>query len=324
MNTYYEAKDSNFITYYPKIFDCIRTIFNITLHIYEKSFILHFEIFSNPGASDSIFYRTNDKKYMIKSVSETENSVFQIILNSYFIHLNINKNSLLPKFFGYYKLTAPNQFFLVVMNNLFPNNIKIHEKYDLKGSTSNRYASQKEKMKSSPTFKDLDFRNNYERGIFLDKKIYQSLLNIIKKDIKLLKAWNITDYSFLIGIHYVDDNDFIKQKKEQNDKHKSNENSPCYFSPKDGIPAKNFLGKRLLLFVGIIDILQEFNNFKVAEHFIKEKITTPGTTSVQPPDFYHDRFFNFIFKYVLFLNCYFYLPIFNINFNLEMYLLMRN
>ena len=47
------------------------------------------------------------------------------------------------------------------MNNLLPSKVRIHEKYDLKGSTYKRKASDHERSKSSPTYKDLDFLEKY-------------------------------------------------------------------------------------------------------------------------------------------------------------------
>ena len=46
---------------------------------------------------------------------------------------------------------------MVVIRNAFSSNIKIHKKYDLKGSTVDREASQKEREKDEPTYKDNDF-----------------------------------------------------------------------------------------------------------------------------------------------------------------------
>lgn len=64
------------------------------------------------------------------------------ILNSYLcIHQNLNQNprTLLPKFFGLYCYQCNSKNVrMVVMNNLLPSSIKLHEKYDLKGSTYKR------------------------------------------------------------------------------------------------------------------------------------------------------------------------------------------
>ena len=42
------------------------------------------------------------------------------------------------------------------MRTVFSNKYKIHTKYDIKGSTVDRAAKQKEKEKDSPTYKDND------------------------------------------------------------------------------------------------------------------------------------------------------------------------
>ena len=66
---------------------------------------------------------------------------------------------------------------IVVMNNLLPRDVEMNWKYDLKGSTLKRTASSKERAKSSPTFKDLDFRT----ADVITRSTYQTLLHKFKK-----------------------------------------------------------------------------------------------------------------------------------------------
>ena len=69
--------------------------------------------------------------------------------------------TLLPQYLGMYRLTVDNvESYLVVTRNIFSNHLKVHKKYDLKGSTVDREASQKEREKDHPTFKDNDFLND--------------------------------------------------------------------------------------------------------------------------------------------------------------------
>ena len=70
----------------------------------------------------------------------------------------------------------------VVMNNLLPSSVKMHEKYDLKGSTYKRKASKHERAKNSPTLKDLDFRDNNPEGILLEADTYSALIKTIERD----------------------------------------------------------------------------------------------------------------------------------------------
>ena len=73
--------------------------------------------------------------------------------------------TLLPQYLGMYRLTVDNdETYLVVMRNVFSNHLKIHTKYDLKGSTVDREASQKEreKRKNFFFFLDLQFDEIFE------------------------------------------------------------------------------------------------------------------------------------------------------------------
>jgi hypothetical protein len=80
----------------------------------------------------------------------------------------------------------------VVMNNLLPSSVRMHEKYDLKGSTYKRKASRKEKQKKSPTLKDLDFLENHPEGIMLEAETYAALINTISRDCRVRAHWNCT------------------------------------------------------------------------------------------------------------------------------------
>jgi hypothetical protein len=64
---------------------------------------------------------------------------------------------------------------VVVMNNLLPRRVKMHQKFDLKGSSFKRKASKKELEKGNPTFKDLDFLNMMPEGKILFEKIFLNL-----------------------------------------------------------------------------------------------------------------------------------------------------
>ena len=80
----------------------------------------------------------------------------------------------------------------------------MHHKFDLKGSTYKRKASRKERNKNHPTFKDLDFMEMYPEGILLQAELYHSLFDTIERDCRALESLKIMDYSFLMGIHNVD------------------------------------------------------------------------------------------------------------------------
>ncbi|PIO52809.1 1-phosphatidylinositol-4-phosphate 5-kinase, partial [Teladorsagia circumcincta] len=83
---------------------------------------------SNAGASGSIFYVSQDDQFIIKTVQHKEAEFLQKLLPGYYMSLGKNIR-------------------LLVMNNLLPQNVTMHEKYDLKGSTYKRLASKSERAK---------------------------------------------------------------------------------------------------------------------------------------------------------------------------------
>jgi 1-phosphatidylinositol-4-phosphate 5-kinase len=99
----------------------------------------------------------------------------------------------------------------------------MHQKYDLKGSTYKRKviypkefemsnsdlplklkASKSERLKKSPTYKDLDFMEHHPEGIYLEADTYSALVKTIQRDCRVLESFKIMDYSLLVGIHNLD------------------------------------------------------------------------------------------------------------------------
>lgn len=98
-------------------------------------------------------------------------------------NLNQNPRTLLPKFFGLYCVQSGGKNIrVVVMNNILPRVVRMHLKYDLKGSTYKRRASRKEREKAKPTFKDLDFMQDIPEGLMLDADTYSALVKTLQRD----------------------------------------------------------------------------------------------------------------------------------------------
>lgn len=98
-------------------------------------------------------------------------------------NLNQNPRTLLPKFYGLYCVQSGGKNIrVVVMNNVLPRVVKMHLKFDLKGSTYKRRASKKEKEKSLPTYKDLDFMQDMPEGLLLDSDTFGALVKTLQRD----------------------------------------------------------------------------------------------------------------------------------------------
>lgn len=98
-------------------------------------------------------------------------------------NLNQNPRTLLPKFYGLYCVQSGGKNIRVaVMNNILPRVVRMHFKYDLKGSTYKRRASKKEREKRCPTYKDLDFMQDAPEGLLLDADTFSALVKTLQRD----------------------------------------------------------------------------------------------------------------------------------------------
>ncbi|XP_077285279.1 phosphatidylinositol 4-phosphate 5-kinase 59B isoform X7 [Arctopsyche grandis] len=346
-----------FRTYAPIAFRYFRDLFGIQPDDFLMSMCSSpLRELSNPGASGSIFYLTDDDEFIIKTVQHKEGEFLQKLLPGYYMNLNQNPRTLLPKFFGLYCYQCNSKNVrLIAMNNLLPSVVKLHQKYDLKGSTYKRKANKSERNKKSPTYKDLDFMEHHPLGLFLEADTHSALVKTIQRDCRVLESFKIMDYSLLVGIHNLDKahkekaeerianaagearneeegttgerSALTRTRSEQKAKEDFNnqvrrtqsinrqrlvahstamesiqaESEPIDEDedvPPGGIPARNGKGERLLLFVGVIDILQSYRFRKKLEHTWKSMIHDGDTVSVHRPSFYAQRFQDFMAKKV--------------------------
>jgi len=310
--------DFTFRTYAPVAFRYFRDLFGIKADDFMISICNEpMRELSNPGASGSIFYLTRDDEFILKTVMFKEAEFLQKLLAGYYMNLQQNPHTLLPKFFGMfcYQCNQKN-IRLIVMNNLLPSCVKMHLKFDLKGSTYKRKANKHERSKKSPTFKDLDFDNVLPEGILLEPETYTALISTMRRDCRVLESFKIMDYSLLVGVHNLDlaareraeegadAADGLKNLQRQRLVAHSTamESIQATSDPVDiptelppgGIPARNHKGERLLIYLGLIDILQSYRFRKKLEHTFKAMIHDGDTVSVHRPGFYAERFMDFM------------------------------
>lgn len=223
-------KENYFISEFaPIIFNNIRRLFGITKESYVSSispqeFITEMMISSttiieqlvSTGKSGSMFYYTKDGKYIIKTITESEYLFLKKILPEYFIYIKDNKNTLLPKFYGCYKLIKKlhknkERIYFITMDNIFSTPNEIQLRYDLKGSThGRRVLSSNIKINKDDKYpfslKDLDFED-HTKYIYVGDDKKSKILEQVDKDTKFLSKMKIIDYSLLVGIHNSDISD---------------------------------------------------------------------------------------------------------------------
>ncbi|KAG5876136.1 hypothetical protein JTB14_029701 [Gonioctena quinquepunctata] len=125
--------------------------------------------------------------------------------------------TLLPQYLGMYRLTVDNvEHYIVVSRNVFSNHLSTHRKFDLKGSTVDREASEKEREKELPTLKDNDFVNE-QMKVSIGEEAKTKLMETLSADVDFLTKLHLMDYSLLLGIHEVERGEQELQRQRELD-----------------------------------------------------------------------------------------------------------
>ncbi|KAK9287452.1 hypothetical protein L1049_015873 [Liquidambar formosana] len=193
--------DFHWKDYCPMVFRNLREMFKLDAADYMMSICGDDGLteLSSPGKSGSLFYLSHDDRFVIKTLKRSELKVFLKMLPYYYNHVGEHENTLITKFFGLHRITlrGGRKVRFVVMGNMFCTELRIHRRYDLKGSSHGRY-TDKDKIGENTTLKDLDL--SYE--FYMDKSLRESLFKQISLDCKFLESQNIIDYSLLLGLHF--------------------------------------------------------------------------------------------------------------------------
>uniref|UniRef100_A0A8C6LRQ5 Phosphatidylinositol 5-phosphate 4-kinase type-2 alpha n=1 Tax=Nothobranchius furzeri TaxID=105023 RepID=A0A8C6LRQ5_NOTFU len=273
------------------------------------------------GRSGARFHTSYDKRYVIKTISSEDVAEMHNILKKYhqFI-VECHGNTLLPQFLGMYRLTVDgDETYMIVTRNVFSHRLSVYKKYDLKGSTVAREASDKEKAKELPTYKDNDFINDGQK-IHIDGENKKMFLEKLRKDVEFLAQLKLMDYSLLVGIHDVERAEQEEVESEDNEVEEEGESDgggigtppdspsntldsnkplcPGEFDPSIDVYAiKSNEGapRKEVYFMAIIDILQHYDAKKKAAHAAKTvKHGAGAEISTVNPEQYSKRFYDFI------------------------------
>lgn len=262
-----------------------------------------------PGKSGSLFFFSHDMRFILKTIPKSEAKLLRSILPSYVDHIANDENTLLPKFFGLHRVKPHRgrQVRFLVMNNIFQTRKTIHERYDLKGSTLGRAASEEEKKKDTVTLKDLDFRQRHVKiQIGPDKR--NALVDQLLRDVKFLAKLNIMDYSLLIGVHNIEKDDgYISDPPSPKLTHIPKHGTPhdlnheyfhSIFQENDGgmrAIDEGGVATGKIYYMGIIDILMMYSLRKQVEHAYKTlRYGKSEEISSVSPEEYATRFYEFV------------------------------
>eukprot|EP00118_Oscarella_pearsei_P016650 m.160912 g.160912 ORF g.160912 m.160912 type:complete len:729 (+) comp38791_c0_seq12:54-2240(+) len=155
------------------------------------------------GRSGSFFYFSLNSKYIVKTVTKTELYLLRSVLRWYVHHLEKNPDSLLTRVYGLHRVRLAREqavISLAVMGNIFPpsDEVKLNERYDLKGSSVDRKVIKNERLADfSVTLKDTDLKTKFIIGERKKAKLMEQL----RSDVGFLASIGVMDYSLLVGVH---------------------------------------------------------------------------------------------------------------------------
>ncbi|CAA6654025.1 unnamed protein product [Spirodela intermedia] len=212
----------------------------------------------------------------------------------------------------------------VIMGNLFCSEYSIHRRFDLKGSSHGRTTDKPEdQIDETTTLKDLDLNFLFR----LQRSWFQEFQRQVDRDCEFLEQERIMDYSLLVGLHFREaattpgDHQGGETSLRSDQVHRSQPGCFLYstLSSITGCPDSPLtmsgsveqtqqqrsegesppsVGETfdVVLFFGIIDILQDYDISKKLEHAYKSIQYDPTSISAVDPKQYSRRFRDFIFK----------------------------
>ncbi|KAJ6793046.1 phosphatidylinositol 4-phosphate 5-kinase 9-like [Iris pallida] len=360
----HHSEDFKWKDYCPMVFRNLRDMFKIDAADYMISICGNSALreLSSPGKSGSVFFLSQDDRFMIKTLRKSEVQVLLRMLPNYHHHVRSYENTLITKFFGLHRVKplSGQKFRFVVMGNMFCTELRIHRRFDLKGSSLGRSADKVE-IDENTILKDLDL--NY--CFYLEPSWRDELFKQIEIDSKFLESQRIMDYSLLLGVHYrapqylrpqaslqrslTTDRLTILSEEDAQEEEMFNYPQGLVLVPRGSkgngaVVGPHIRGSSLrasaagdeevdlllpgtaklqiqlgvnmparaehipekddtqvfhdvydvVLYLGIIDILQEYNMTKKIEHAYKSLQFDSLSISAVDPEFYSDRFLSFI------------------------------
>ncbi|KAK1428914.1 hypothetical protein QVD17_17754 [Tagetes erecta] len=314
----HQSSEFRWKDYCPLVFRTLRMLFKVDAADYMLSICGNDALreLSSPGKSGSFFYLTHDDRYMIKTIKKTEVKAILRMLSAYYNHFRSFEHTLLTKFYGLHcvKLTGPAQkkVRFIIMGNLFCTDYVIHRRFDLKGSSLGRLTDKPEsEIQTTTILKDLDLKFMFR----LDKNWIEEFRKQIDRDCDFLEQERIMDYSLLVGLHFKEKND--SELGTSTDDDGADDSTYQVSNPagaKLGISMHSRVEKMerknemeligeptgvcydVVMFFGIIDILQDYDITKKLEHAYKSFQYDPTSISAVDPRQYSRRFRDFILK----------------------------
>ena len=248
------------------------------------------------GRSSAFFYYSEDGQYIVKTLTRSETGALLRILPHFVSYMSKEPHSLLCRYVGLHSIQLYTlTLYFVVMQSVFVTPVIIHERYDLKGSTVDRFTGREGKL-AGKVLKDLDRQMN----VLLSHTDRSAFLRQCEVDTEFLARHGLMDYSLLLGVHYTQHQVGLSTDLEALSapvSPASLSTSPSYatkspFTRDQGGMRASYISGPSLYFFGVIDMLQRWSVQKRLERVWKVygRCRRAEALSVMEPVGYRRRF----------------------------------
>lgn len=302
-----KKSDAVIIEHYPRLFQILRKIDNLTGDLVVKAFDPYLnrtnmsKIKPSEGKSGSFFFFTHDNRFLIKTITEGElETIKDNFILDYFNYMQDHSDhTLITKIYGVYTVVIQNvsQIHVILMQNLMIFPLKnVRRLFDLKGSQVDRFTKHIENCSKTTALKDQDFlwMKKALKLVDFSKDAIEDILYTLEDDLTLLRNLNLMDYSLLLIIL-----EFPKEEEEdyQDIINVFGDSRYC---------RKVFKSRKskFIYCMGIIDYLQKFNLSKFLENKYKTLIYGKQIkfVSAVDPTIYAERMIEFLKRELLVSN----------------------
>lgn len=254
----------------------------------------------SPGKSGTSLIYFGD--YVMKSLPDSDyNMLTTRYLPAYVKYCEQHPHSLLTRFYAIVTvkwLKSSDSKCYVLMQNVFTTRNYIYRIYDVKGSTVGRSAIQPGKEPPKTAFGALLLKDNDlpDTLLYCGPSQRKVLLEQLRLDLTFLESLSIVDYSMMIGVRgrVLSRDETLQADAAKAAEASKPEDVTCLRRCDGGIlslPIKNadHTSREEVYYLGVIDVLQEYNSTKKLENFAKGFYNDRTQISVIPPHEYAER-----------------------------------
>jgi hypothetical protein len=264
--------------YMPQTFRQIRTMHGIRKDDFCEEWSLedNQEMSKGAGRSGSLFLRSRNSQYILKSLLKPEVKVVTTMLQPYSYYLQQNGSSLLSRMYAMFSVGKT--VYLVQGNIANTQHIRGVKPriYDLKGRVPKTGKFMRE-HDPDKVFKDNDTDHHFE----MDSSKLQNLMQQVISDTTFLASRGVLDYSLLVAVA-------------------SKPHGPPVYTDSRSSFHREFGGVvqegpyPKVYFIGIIDMLTAWTPAKKIANFCKTTLWDESELSTVNPEYYATRFLDYM------------------------------